>query len=127
MNLFFRPHAPGDEDLNVGSDEAIIPNAMLVHTDILEIVLNIRNASLRKDILMKEDIDFTIADEVLIKDKNKKPETVIKAGDIVALRIDVATQMPVRVFKVEQVLLAALFQIIITHNVCCRCWTICWS
>ena len=113
MNLFFRPHAPGDEDLNVGSDEAIIPNAMLVHTDILEIVLNIRNASLRKDILMKEDIDFTIADEVLIKDKNKKPETVIKAGDIVALRIDVATQMPVRVFKVEQVLLAALFQIII--------------
>ena len=36
-----RPHLPGDEDLSPPIDGAIIPNSMLVHTDILEIVMNI--------------------------------------------------------------------------------------
>ena len=52
---------------------------------------------------MKEDIDFTIADKVLIKDG--KSDTIFIIGDKVALRIDVATQMPERIFKVEQVII----------------------
>ena len=75
---------------------------MLVHTDILEIVMNIRNASLRKGILMKEDIDFTRAAQILFKEK-KPSEQIFKIGDKVALRIDLATQLPERILKIEEV------------------------
>ena len=75
---------------------------MLVHTDILEIVMHIRNDSLRKAILMKEDIDFKKAAQILFKEK-KPSEQIFKVGDKVALRIDLATQLPERIFKIEEV------------------------
>ena len=96
-----RPHVPGDEDLSVPTDEAILPNSMLVHSDILEIVMNIRNESLRKLILSKENIDYTVAVRILINEANLN-ETV-KTGDNVTLKLDMAAQLPKRVYKVEQV------------------------
>ena len=80
-NLFFRPHVPEDEDLSVPTDEAILPNAMLNHSDILEIVMNIRNASLRKAILSKEDIDYMEAAKILMNEKNSSQ--TFKIGDSV--------------------------------------------
>ena len=108
-----RPHLPGDEDLSPPSDEAIIPNSMLVHTDILEIVMNIRNDSLRKAILMKEDIDFKKAAQILFKE-TKTAEQIFQIGDKVALRIDLATQLPERIFKIEEVNILMTIMIIIT-------------
>ena len=101
MPTLHRPHVPGDEDLSVPADEAILPNSMLVHSDILEIVMNIRNESLRKLILSKEDIDYTVAVKILINEANLN-ETV-KTGDNVTLKLDMAAQLPKRVYKVEQV------------------------
>ena len=107
--LLCRPHLPGDEDLTVPSNEAIIPNPMLNHSDILEIVLNIRNPSLRKAVLQKEDIDFDIAAKILFTEPDN--ETEFQVGEKVALKIEVAAQLPERLFQVELVILISLFQI----------------
>jgi hypothetical protein len=86
---------------------------MLVHTDILEIVMNIRNDSLRKAILLKEDIDFKKAAQILFKE-TKPAEQIFQIGDKVALRIDLATQLPERIFKIEEVNVLMTMMIIIT-------------
>ena len=116
-----RPHLPGDEDLSPPSEEAIIPNSMLAHTDILEIVMNIRNESLRKAILMKEDIDFTKAAQILFKE-TKPSEQIFKIGDKVTLRINLATQLPERIFKIEEVNILRTVISIVTYPYDCRSW-----
>ena len=86
---------------------------MLVHADILEIVMHIRNDSLRKAILMKEDIDFKKAAQILFTE-TKPSEQSFKIGDKVALRIHLATQLPERIFKIEEVNVLMTIIIIIT-------------
>ena len=83
---------------------------MLSHSDILEIVLNIRNPSLRKAVLQKEDIDYEIAAEILFTEPEN--ETEFQVGEKVFLKIEVAAQLPERLFKIELVKFISLFQII---------------
>ena len=83
------------------ADEATLPNAMLDHSDILEVVMNIRNATLRKAILLKQDINFTNAAQIL--NKVKQNET-FNIGELVYLKLDLAMELPERVLKIEQVI-----------------------
>jgi hypothetical protein len=99
--LLSRPQTLEDEDLSVPNDEAILPNAMLTHTDILEIVMNIRNASLRKAILLKQDIDYIEAAKIINNEKNSNQ--TFNIGESVLLKLDMVMQLPERVFKIEQV------------------------
>jgi len=98
-----RPHLQEDEDLNIPPDDAIIPNQMLEHSDILEIVLNIRNPNLRKSILLKKDINYDLAANLLFRDKEH--DTEFENSEVVVLRIEAAMQLPVRLFKVELVII----------------------
>ena len=74
---------------------------MLEHSDILEIVLNIRNPKLRKAILLKKNIDYEFAANVFFKDL--KSDTKFEEGEVVVLRVEAAMQLPVKLFKVEMV------------------------
>ena len=102
LTLVYRPHLQDDKDLNIPPEEAIIPNPMLEHSDILEVVLNIRNPSLRKSILLKENINYDLADRILFK--VTEPDTEFNSGDTVALRVETAMQLPERLLKVEMVI-----------------------
>ena len=82
-------------------EDAVLPNIMLNHTDILEIVMNVRNASLRKLILSKQNINYIEAGKILKKEED--PEKLLHVGDYVSLVLDIAMQLPKRVFKIEQV------------------------
>ena len=103
LSLLYRPHLQEDEDLSIPPDEAIIPNPMLEHSDILEIVLNIRNKKLRKSILLKKDINYEFAANVLFKDI--RYDTEFEDSEVVVLRVEAAMQLPVRLFKVEMVMI----------------------
>jgi hypothetical protein len=74
---------------------------MLDHSDILAVVINIRNATLRKTILLKQDINYTKAAQILNKVNQNKN---FKIGKFVFLNLDVAMELPVRIFKIEQVI-----------------------
>ena len=80
---------------------------MLEHSDILEIVLNIRNPKLRKAILLKKNIDYEFAANVFFKDL--KSDTKFEKGEVVVLRVEAAMQLPVKLFKVEMVINSILF------------------
>ena len=97
-----RPQASGDEDLNLPAYEAILPPAMLEHSDILAVVMNIRNATLRKTILLKQDINYTKAAQILNKANQNKNFNIVK---LVFLKLDVAMELPERLFKIEQVII----------------------
>ena len=79
---------------------------MLEHSDILEIVLNIRNSKLRKAILLKKNINYEFAANVLFKDL--KSDIEFEDGEVVVLRVEVAMQLLVRLFKVEMLIISIL-------------------
>ena len=74
---------------------------MLDHSDILEVVMNIRNATLRKEILLKPNINFTNAAQILNKEKQNE---TFNCGELVFLKLDLAFELPERVFKIEKVI-----------------------
>jgi hypothetical protein len=74
---------------------------MLDHSDILAVVMNIRNANLRKAILLKQNINYTNAAQVLNKENQNKN---FKIGKLVSLKLDVAMELPERIFKIEEVI-----------------------
>lgn len=80
---------------------------MLEHSDILEIVLNIRNPKLRKSILLKKDVNYEFAANVLFKDLKSDKE--FENGEVVVLRVEAAMQLPVKLFKVEMVTISILY------------------
>ena len=100
--MLHRPHVLGDVDLNVPSDAAIIPNTLLKYSNILETVLNIRNASLRKAILARQDTDYSLADIIFtIEEIWGQP---FKIGDFVNLKLDVVAQPSTkRIFQIVEV------------------------
>ena len=66
MSDLFRPAEPEDDDLNTPLEESLLPSKLVEHSDILEKVLNIRNTSLRRTILKKQDIiDYSRAAQIL--------------------------------------------------------------
>ena len=73
---------------------------MLNHSDILELVVNIRNVSLRKEILSKQDIDYMAADIIFTIETMRG--TTFTIGDLVFLKVDLITQSN-RVFQIAQV------------------------
>jgi hypothetical protein len=75
---------------------------MLDHSDILAVVMNIRNASLRKAIMFKQDINYTKAAQILNKANQNKN---FKVGKFVSLKLDVAMELPKRIFKIEEVII----------------------
>jgi hypothetical protein len=75
---------------------------MLDHSDILEVVMNMRNATLRKAILSKQDITYTNAAQILNKVNQNKN---LKVGKLVSLKLDVAMGLPERLLKIEQVII----------------------
>ena len=80
---------------------------MLEHSDILEIVLNIRNPKLKKAILLKKNIDYEFAANVFFKDL--KSYTNFEEGEVVVLRVEAEMQLPVKLFKVEMVISSIQF------------------
>ena len=80
---------------------------MLEHSDILEIILNIRNPKLRKSILLKKDVNYEFAANVLFKDLKSDKE--FENGEVVVLRVEAAMQLPVKSFKVEMVTISILY------------------
>ena len=75
---------------------------MLEHSDILAVVMNIRNATLRKTILSKQDINYTNAAQILNKVNQNKNFNI---GKLVFLKLEVAMELPERLFKIEQVII----------------------
>ena len=82
---------------------------MVEHSDILEIVLNIRNPKLRKSILLKKNINYEFAANVLFNDF--KSDTKFEDGEVVVLRVEAAMQLPMKFFKVEMVIISSLFSL----------------
>ena len=62
--LGYRPHKAGDESVNMPVDQAIIPNRILDDFDTLEIVMKIKNETLRTALLNSEKIDVKLASEI---------------------------------------------------------------
>ena len=82
------------------TEESIIPNSMLTHTKLLEAVLNIRNSSLRKQILQMDKIDYQAASAIL----NDTSSQNFIPGEMVVLKIEKALNIsdPNLVYRVEQ-------------------------
>ena len=80
---------------------------MLEHSDILEIVLNIKNPKLRKAIFLEKNINYEFAANVLFKDL--KSDTEFEKGEVVVLRVEAAMELPVKLFKVEMVTIFILY------------------
>ena len=99
-NVLPRPHVAGEEDLTV--EQSILPNAMLNHSHILDIVVKIRNVSLRKEVLFKEDINFILVDNIIFTIE-KLLGTTFKVGDLVVFKLDLVTRTE-RVFEIAQVI-----------------------
>ena len=74
---------------------------MLNHSHILEVVLNIRNTSLRKEVLAKDYINLILVDNIIATSEilagNK-----FNVGDIVVLKLDLLLRIE-RTFEIIQV------------------------
>lgn len=93
---------PEDDDLNTPVEESLLPSKLVEHSDILEIVLNIRNTSLRRSILMKQDlIDYSRAAQILQNETRQVQN--FTPGDQVFLRMDIAMNLSLGVFTIQQV------------------------
>ena len=98
----FRAAEPEDDDLNTPVEESLLPSKLVEHSDILEKVLNIRNTSLRRSILMKQDlIDYSRAAQILQNETRQVQN--FTPGDQVFLRMDIAMNLSLGVFTIQQV------------------------
>lgn len=93
-----RPHVLGEEDLTL---ESILPNRMLNHSHILEVVLNIRNTSLRKEVLAKDYINLILVDNIIATSEILAGNT-FNVGDIVVLKLDLLLRIE-RTFEIIQI------------------------
>ena len=100
--VYERPHQKGDVDVNVPPSKAIIPNRILHDTDALEIILQIRNDSLKSRILNSKNIDEKLAYEINIY--NEKVQNLsLKVGMLVLLKVELMKSLPRRFHKVVEV------------------------
>ena len=99
-NILLRPHIPGEEDLNPPPDQSILPNAMLNHSDILELVINIRNVSLRTEMLTKQDLNYIAAD--IIFNIEAIWGKTFNVGEFVILKVDLLAKTD-RTFQIQQI------------------------
>ena len=88
----------------MAEEEAVLPNKMLEHSDILETIINIRNTSLRRSILLNKDLNYSRAAEILRN--GKESFTHCTVGQEVLLNFDIALNLTRRVFIIEQVRLS---------------------
>ena len=54
-----------DDDLNPPPEDTILPHEMVGYPNILELVLNIRNTTLRKELLNYTEVDFAHISKML--------------------------------------------------------------
>ena len=97
-----RPHMPGDEDVNVPAEQAIIPNRILDDSDTLEIVMKIKNESLKSEVLYSETIDDNLAGQLktyLAKSQNLS----LRIGMMVFLKLELSTLLPRRLYRIVEV------------------------
>ena len=108
-NTFFcfsRPHSSGEEDLSL--ERSILPNTLLKHSNILEAVLNIRNYTLREDILANEDLNIIHVDNAITTIENMTG-TEFNEGDIVVLKVDLLMGIE-REFEITEVKIHNVFK-----------------
>ena len=74
---------------------------MLNHSHILEVVLNIRNTSLRKEVLAKDYINLILVDNIIATSEILAGNT-FNVGDIVVLKLDLLLRIE-RTFEIIQV------------------------
>ena len=74
---------------------------MLNHSHILEVVLNIRNTSLRKEVLAKDYINLILVDNIIATTEILAGNT-FNVGDIVVLKLDLLLRIE-RTFEIIQV------------------------
>ena len=93
---------PGDEDVNVPAEQAIIPNRILDDSDTLEIVMKIKNESLKSEVLYSETIDDNLAGQIktyLAKSQNLS----LRIGMMVFLKLELSTLLPRRLYRIIEV------------------------
>ena len=88
------------ENLNSPVEHSILPNAMLNHSDILKVVMNIKNMTLKKEMLSKQDINYTASD--LLFNVEAIWGKTYKIGDFVLLKLDVLRNSE-RFFQITKV------------------------
>eukprot|EP00090_Calanus_glacialis_P001805 TRINITY_DN11337_c0_g1_i2.p1 TRINITY_DN11337_c0_g1~~TRINITY_DN11337_c0_g1_i2.p1 ORF type:complete len:186 (+),score=39.49 TRINITY_DN11337_c0_g1_i2:92-649(+) len=97
-----RPHKSGDESVNVPVEQAVIPNRILDDSDTLEIVMKIKNETLRTALLNSETIDVKLAIEInnyLTNIKNLS----LKVGMLVFLKFELTKPLPRRFYKIIEI------------------------
>ena len=91
----------GEVDLSLPVEEAVLPNKMVGHSEILEIVMNIRNSSVRRTILLNQGIDYDRAAKFFHNDSKSVEQFSVE--DVVLLKLERAMNLSERLFKIEQV------------------------
>ena len=84
-------------------EQAIIPNRILDDSDTLEIVMKIKNDTLKAAVLNSKTIDDKLASEISFYIKNDHTFS-LKVGMMVFLKFELTNPLPRRVYKILEVL-----------------------
>ena len=97
-----RPHTAGDQEVNTPVEEAIIPNRILDDSDTLELVMKIKNHTLKSAVLNSKIIDDNLAKEISHYLKNSNSFS-LKVGMLVYLKFELTKPLPRRSYKIIEV------------------------
>ena len=103
-----RPRMAGDEEVNTPVEEAIIPNRILDDSDTLDLVMKIKNQTLKSAVLKSQIIDDNLAKDIGQYLKNRNSFT-LKIGMLVHLKFELTKPLPRRSYRIIEVNFFKLF------------------
>ena len=98
----YRPYKDGEENVNAPVEQAVIPNRMLDDSETLEIVMKIKNDTLKTAFLNSKAMDEKLANELqhYLQYNNNFS---LKVGMLVYLKFELTNPLPRRYYKIIEV------------------------